>query len=421
MDKIMKTFIALLLIQFNLSAQSWQEVNINYNARSMAINPYDSTIWFVKKYPAHMDQNGVLIEYNTSLVPIFNFVDFTCSKPVFTSNATYAYTNGANFFYKFNGTTFEKIYLPGNQTMFFNMSAFDDTLYLNCSNPTQTLMYYQDQLVGQSAIESFRLRKGQSTFYSSYNIATVNLNFSQNQFQYFYNCPNNHQINDLNVKPGTDTLYFTSIDKIYTASLSSIVDSITPFNSTQMPLGHLITFRFDLGDNIWTLFGDSNCNLVNHYTKQISNYNVATQTWDQTINVSALLTPYPELNPNMIAGQIEIDPYNNVWLLLYINNITKYFLMPQGDVPSWVGVNETPGLFHVSCYPNPTNQFLNIELPNTTNENIQIFDVTGKLVREFKNNNLAFQTEISLFDDGIYTIRFSINGKELTKRFIVQK
>jgi hypothetical protein len=60
-------------------------------------------------------------------------------------------------------------------------------------------------------------------------------------------------------------------------------------------------------------------------------------------------------------------------------------------------------------------------LPYTTNENIQIFDVTGKLVREFKNNNLAFQTEISLFDDGIYTIRFSINGKELTKRFIVQK
>lgn len=72
-------------------------------------------------------------------------------------------------------------------------------------------------------------------------------------------------------------------------------------------------------------------------------------------------------------------------------------------------------------YPNPTNQFLNIELPYMTNENIQIFDVTGKLVQEFKNNNLAFQSDISLFDDGMYTIRFSINGKEITKRFIVQK
>lgn len=47
--------------------------------------------------------------------------------------------------------------------------------------------------------------------------------------------------------------------------------------------------------------------------------------------------------------------------------------------------------------------------------------MTGKLVHEFKNENLAFQSDISLFDNGVYTIRFSINGQEVIKRFIIQK
>jgi hypothetical protein len=72
-------------------------------------------------------------------------------------------------------------------------------------------------------------------------------------------------------------------------------------------------------------------------------------------------------------------------------------------------------------YPNPASEVLNVELPYSTNEPIQIFDVTGKLVKEFTSGNVIFQTDISAFTAGVYTIRFSIKGNAVTKRFIVQK
>ncbi len=104
-----KIILYFLLIAWNLnfSAQSWQEVFINFNAKSMAFNPYDSSMWLVNKYPAHIDKNGVITEYNNITTPVFNFVDFTFATPVFTSDAVYSYTNGTNFFYKFDGTSFQ--------------------------------------------------------------------------------------------------------------------------------------------------------------------------------------------------------------------------------------------------------------------------------------------------------------------------
>jgi len=72
-------------------------------------------------------------------------------------------------------------------------------------------------------------------------------------------------------------------------------------------------------------------------------------------------------------------------------------------------------------YPNPTSEILNVELPTLTSEKIQLFDLTGKLVNEFKNDNLVFKTDISQLQNGVYIIRFCINGEVFNKRFVVQK
>lgn len=72
-------------------------------------------------------------------------------------------------------------------------------------------------------------------------------------------------------------------------------------------------------------------------------------------------------------------------------------------------------------YPNPASQLLTIEVPYKTNENVRIYDLTRKLVQEFSNENLIFQTDISAFADGIYTIRFSFEGNMVNMCFIVQK
>jgi bacillolysin len=75
----------------------------------------------------------------------------------------------------------------------------------------------------------------------------------------------------------------------------------------------------------------------------------------------------------------------------------------------------------LTIYPNPASESLNIELPYSTKEAIQIFDATGRLVQELTNGSTIFQTDISAFMNGMYTIRFSFNGNPTTKRFIVQK
>ena len=72
-------------------------------------------------------------------------------------------------------------------------------------------------------------------------------------------------------------------------------------------------------------------------------------------------------------------------------------------------------------YPNPTTTQLNIELPALTSENVEIYDMSGKLVKNFKTNNITFSTDVNVLENGIYTIRFNFNGEIINKRFIVQK
>lgn len=116
----------------------------------------------------------------------------------------------------------------------------------------------------------------------------------------------------------------------------------------------------------------------------------------------------------ILYGECSIEHQTTIdaWYAVGIGNLN--------NCTHTLGFNDVKN-FDLLIYPNPSSQFLNIELPFITKENIQIFDVTGKLVHEFKNENLAFQSDISLFDNGVYTIRFSINGQEVIKRFIIQK
>jgi len=72
-------------------------------------------------------------------------------------------------------------------------------------------------------------------------------------------------------------------------------------------------------------------------------------------------------------------------------------------------------------YPNPASTHLNIELPALTSENIEIYDMSGKLVQELKTDNITFSTDINLLENGVYTIRFNFSGELINKRFIVQK
>lgn len=69
-------------------------------------------------------------------------------------------------------------------------------------------------------------------------------------------------------------------------------------------------------------------------------------------------------------------------------------------------------------YKNPSSDYITIQFNNSEKENIQIYDVTGKLVKEKTILNHQ-KMDISELLNGIYFIRVD-NNNLLTQKFIKQ-
>ena len=129
----------------------------------------------------------------------------------------------------------------------------------------------------------------------------------------------------------------------------------------------------------------------------------------------------------------EIDSTCNITpLIVNIGNTgfgtssTEYFV--SDDFCSFIAsVNETTSL-NLNIYPNPATDFVNIELGNLKNEDLQnavivVYDMTGKKVFEKQLNNSSME-KISSADyaAGLYTIIIANSNNILAKqRVIVQK
>ena len=76
-------------------------------------------------------------------------------------------------------------------------------------------------------------------------------------------------------------------------------------------------------------------------------------------------------------GEVVIDTYDNG-----TNTLTQGFHQTQLTVTS---VEETLSEVRLNMYPNPTSELLNIDLGNNqTDINLQLFDMSGKLVYQAK-------------------------------------
>lgn len=77
----------------------------------------------------------------------------------------------------------------------------------------------------------------------------------------------------------------------------------------------------------------------------------------------------------------------------------------------------------ITVYPNPTNQFININLPETIiNQKVEIiiYDING---RELKTNkqqieSTTFSLDVSAFSNGVYLLRILNGDKKWSQLFI---
>ena len=87
---------------------------------------------------------------------------------------------------------------------------------------------------------------------------------------------------------------------------------------------------------------------------------------------------------------------------------------PNASIDNLVNEND------ILLYPNPTNTVLNIEVSRKLDENVKVYDLSGKIVKTFEVTNTHHSTDLSRLDKGVYMIRFVINGQTLVKRISVQ-
>ncbi len=106
---------------------------------------------------------------------------------------------------------------------------------------------------------------------------------------------------------------------------------------------------------------------------------------------------------------------------------TEYY--ESDDFCSYMAaINETTASVNLTVYPNPANDFVNIELGNIKNEDLHhakivVYNITGQIIFEKQLNNSSLE-KISTADyaAGLYTIVIANDSKILGKqRIVVQK
>ena len=90
----------------------------------------------------------------------------------------------------------------------------------------------------------------------------------------------------------------------------------------------------------------------------------------------------------------------------YQTNLLNVQLEPN------VGSIET-NKYEVSVFPNPAKEYVNIELSETGNYQIKIFDNTGRLIQEETILDKVLKSRISSYPAGIYTISVSNDNGDL--------
>ena len=116
---------------------------------------------------------------------------------------------------------------------------------------------------------------------------------------------------------------------------------------------------------------------------------------------------------------------------LYIDTIMGYAsprlykLLIDNSYMGPSGINEVKDILSLNIFPNPASSELNISV--TANEkpiaNVQLFDVTGRMVKEVSNINAFVKTiGVTELSNGIYTLSVKLtDGSTAGRRIAIQK
>lgn len=361
------------------------------NSKLFQINPADSSFWFASGAEVHrleLDGTQTVFEY-TDFPTGTNWSTFIGI--AFTSNAVFVLDEYRGL-YKYENSSWT-LELPINDGCFLH--ADGDTVWV-----TQMDVALHSWKAGQTHQYPYsylrRVQARNGSVWGSQDIRQSSVCFFSNNTCQSYNPSNSILTNygnyDFKFARLSDTLFMSYESGFALAYGDSFVDSITPFNCTNMPTGKIIEFEFDANDNIWAVFGDGS---IGYKPTSLAFYNRQTRNWSNFYDATNSPIDFNEKN------NIEIDYFGNLWLCTYSY---LYYLNIGTDVGWQLATYKIQNDLGVHLFPNPANQTLNITLSSSEKvEKIEFLDAQGKVLKEeyFKN-----QFDVSAFESGIYFLLF---------------
>jgi len=83
-----------------------------------------------------------------------------------------------------------------------------------------------------------------------------------------------------------------------------------------------------------------------------------------------------------------------------------------------VGLSDDILAQEINIYPNPADEFVNIDSP--LGSAITIFDMSGRIVDNIENTNSEIKINLNTYNSGLYTILITNDGSVATKKLIVK-
>jgi len=418
MNKRILFFLLFLIVKSTLVAQSWHTFHTNvfhpysnwtshgFPHKQFKINPYDNSIWFAHQTKIfRLTSDGQFTDFNASNEPIlqgyyaFEDITFTPTRTVLVDR----YFGLVNF----DGSNWNTI--PGGVNG-VHLSSDGDTIW--CARINQNYLIIDPQGSELGAFSYFRrIESKNGNQWATTGIDQGSLYHFQNGTPSMYNSDTipfmlENQTYHLKFSNYSDTLYKSGNIGIALAVGNSFVDTITPYNTINMPLDLIIKeFEIDQNHNIWALFGEFG--ILNPPLK-LGYLDRALGNW----------TIYDEQNTPIIFTDgpgIELDTLGNLWVV----NKQLLHVFTTGIEPAWLGTSELANdNSSIVIYPNPTKNELHIQNNGLNVELIEILDINGNLLMSLTSlENISVEN----LDAGLYFVLVKFDKGNIVQQKLIKE
>jgi hypothetical protein len=394
-------YIVFIILAFPLHSQ-WTTVKGEYihnfpPVNQFTIDPFTNSIWLVDKFKATViEADGLLTTFGENeLGPRWGSDKLNFG---FTPGHTY-FTKQMEGLYLFDNYQKQLLLTDNN---FFKIYNDIDTLFITRDND-KIIKYTFNMGIENTTINAKLCAPKNGELYI--NIGQYAY-IENGTFSLLYGNPYylGGTSNVMEFESESDTIYLGFINGITKCYGGSCFDTITPFNTTNMPSPNILEIEFDSNNNLWVAFGDVN-------DEYIALGKLEGSTWTEVYTESN-----SPINFDRFYG-FEFDTLGNIWVASDMDLHTIVNINSPGWLSNQEHVMESPRL---SVYPNPADDILFVQLPQSVSKaEISISDINRKVVKtQTLNSNEVVQLNIRKLESGIYILHVISDEMQWKERLV---